>query len=70
MTAANEQRRRVVAVEVDVAHALVAISAPSAFPAGTRERSAEAEARHEALIAAEATLLRERALLSEMETQS
>lgn len=65
--ALTEQRRRVIAAEIEVAYATAALSAPSAFPKGTLERFAEAEDRHEALVNAEAALLRERAALSELE---
>lgn len=63
----HDQRRRVIAAEIEVAYATAALSAPSAFPKDTLERFAEAEDRYEALANAEAALRREKAALSEQE---
>ncbi|MCW1381504.1 hypothetical protein OLX02_01575 [Novosphingobium sp. KCTC 2891] len=64
---AHDQRRRVAAAEERVNLALAELSAPNPFATGTFRHFREAEDRHEALVNAEADLLREQAKLSAME---
>lgn len=63
----HDQRRRVAAAEQQVNLALSELSAPNPYAAGTFRHFREAEDRHEALVNAEADLLREQVKLSAME---
>lgn len=63
-----QQRKRVADAEAQVTRALAALNAPYSGREGSFRRFAEVADRHESMVDAEATFLREQAKLIEMES--